>query len=72
VVCVRDQLNEQRHLGGDPVKVSILDSEGRQVRIAMSDCQNGLYNVNWRPAVEGEHVISVTIKEMHIKDSPFR
>jgi len=72
VVCIRDQLNEQCQTGGELVKLSILDPESRQVRFNIADCQNGLYKVSWKPVMEGDHLLSVTIKDRHIKDNPFR
>lgn len=72
VVYVRDQLNEQRTLGGDFVKVSVLDQDSRPVHFTITDGGNGTYRVIWKPSSEGEHIISVTIKDRHIKESPFR
>ena len=72
VVCVRDQLNEPCMSVVDAVRVVIIDAEGRQVRFSMSEGQNGVFKVNWRPLIEGDHAIAISVRDRHIKDSPFR
>lgn len=71
VVVVRDQLGEQRTAGSDPLRVTVATPDGRPVRPKIFDGQNGTYRIIWKPSVEGEHVVGVTLKERHIRDSPF-
>ena len=59
-------------VGGEVPTVSVVGPDGRIVRRSIFDCQNGSYKVVWKPSVEGEHVINVTVKGKHIKQSPFR
>lgn len=61
-VLVRDHLNESRSVGGDPVKVLVAAPDKRPTRTAIQDGHNGRYRVIWCPSVEGEHIVSVTIK----------
>ena len=72
IVVIKDQLNEQRSIGGDPLTISIVAPDGRPVRHKIFDGQNGIYRVIWKPNVEGEHSLSVTLKNLHIRDSPFK
>ncbi len=71
-VIVHDQLNEQRRSGADPVKVSVTAPDGRPVRLSIFDGQTGRYRAVWRPHVDGEHLVAVTIKDLHVRESPFR
>ena len=72
IVVIKDQLNEQRSVGGDPLTINIVAPDGRPVRHKLFDGQNGIYRVIWKPNLEGEHVLSITLKSLHIKDSPFK
>ena len=72
IVVIKDQLNEQRTVGGDPLTVNIVAPDGRPVRHKIFDGQNGIYRVIWKPNVEGEHSLSITLKSLHIRDSPFK
>ena len=71
-VVIKDQLSEQRTVGGDPLTITIAAPDGRPVRHKIFDGQNGIYRVIWKPNVEGEHVLSVTLKSLPIRDSPFK
>ena len=72
IVAIKDQLYEQRTVGGDPLAINIVAPDGRPVRHKIFDGQNGIYRVIWKPNVEGEHSLSITLKSLHIKDSPFK
>ena len=72
IVVIKDQLNEQRTVGGDPLTINIAAPDGRPVRHKIFDGQNGIYRVIWKPNVEGEHSLSITLKSLHIRDSPFK
>ena len=72
IVVVKDQLNEQRSVGGDPLTVNIAAPDGRPIRHKIFDGQNGIYRVIWKPNIEGEHILSVTLKSLHVRDSPFK
>lgn len=72
VVQSRDHHNENRGIGGDPLHVVVQGPDGILYRGDVSDRQNGVYIVTYKPQIEGEHIISVTIRGQHILDSPFR
>lgn len=71
VVQTRDHHNENRGIGGDPVHVVVEGPDGIFYRGEVSDRQNGVYIVTYKPQIEGQHIISVTIRGQHIQDSPF-
>jgi len=71
-VLVKDQLGEQRSTGGDNLNINIVDPEGRQLRYSINDMHNGMYRVIWKPIAEGEHNLSITLKDCHIHQSPFK
>jgi len=71
IVVVKDQLQEQRTVGGDPLRINVAGPDGRIVRHSVFDAQNGTYKVIWKPTIEGEHTIGVTLKDLHIQGSPF-
>lgn len=54
------------------VQVNIIAPDSHPVRSSILDGQNGKYKCLWKPAVEGEHIINVTIKDLHLPDSPFK
>ena len=72
VVQTKDHQGENRCVGGDPMRVVILGPDGIYTRGDVSDRQNGTYTVSYRPQLEGDHVVSVTLRGQHIQDSPFR
>lgn len=72
IVVLKDHLGEQRTSGSDPVKVSIMAPDARPVRHSIFDGQNGTYRVIWKPNVEGEHILAVTLKDRHIQGSPYK
>uniref|UniRef100_A0A0K2UJK6 E3 ubiquitinprotein ligase TRIM71like [Saccoglossus kowalevskii] n=1 Tax=Lepeophtheirus salmonis TaxID=72036 RepID=A0A0K2UJK6_LEPSM len=72
IVIVKDHLNEKRATGGDPIKVTILAPDTRPVRQTIFDGKNGTYRIAWKPNIEGEHIVAVTLKDKHIQDSPFK
>ena len=53
-------------------RVNVIGPDGRIVRHSIFDGQNGTYKVIWKPSVVGEHLIHVTLKDIHIQQSPFR
>lgn len=70
-VQAKDHHGDPRVIGGDPLDVIISSPEGALYRGEILDRQNGSYAVSWRPAVEGNHLLSVTLRGQHIHDSPF-
>lgn len=72
MVHTKDHLGELRVVGGDPVDVIIQSPEGALYRTEVVDRQNGTYAVSYRPQLEGQHIISITIRGKHIHDSPFK
>ena len=71
LVHTKDHHGDNRAIGGDPVDVIIQSPEGALYRAEVLDRQNGTYAVSYRPQVEGQHTVSVTIRGQHIYDSPF-
>lgn len=71
IVQAKDHHGENRCTGGDNIQVIIQSPDGLFSRGEIFDRQNGTYTVTYRPQVEGVHVVSVTIRGQHIKDSPF-
>jgi len=72
IVVLKDQLGEQRTVGGEVPTVNIVGPDGRIVRRSIFDGQNGTYRVIWKPSVVGEHFINITVKDLNIQHSPFR
>ena len=71
-ILVKDQLQEQRSQGGDNIRVTIISPDGRNARLNLFDRQNGTYQVIWKPSMEGEHHLTITLKDCHIHGSPFK
>ena len=71
IVQAKDHHGENRCTGGDNPQVVIQSPDSLFSRGEIFDRQNGTYVVSYRPQVEGVHVVSVTIRGQHIKDSPF-
>ena len=55
-----------------PYFLLFIGPDGRIVRRSIFDGQNGTYRVIWKPSVVGEHFIHITVKDIHIQNSPFR
>lgn len=72
IVVVKDQLQEQRASGGDPLRVLFKGADTRPIRYSIFDGQNGTYKVSWKPNTEGEYSLSVMLKDCHIQGSPFK
>ena len=72
IVVIKDQLNEQRPDGGDPLNINIAAPDGRPVMHKIFDGQNGVYRVSWKPNIEGEHTLAITLKSLHVRNSPFK
>jgi len=72
IVVLKDQLGNKRTQGGDTLKVDIRTPDGRPVRIQIFDGQNGTYRICWQPHSEGDHMVAVKIKDLHVQGSPFR
>ncbi|XP_070574370.1 E3 ubiquitin-protein ligase TRIM71-like [Ptychodera flava] len=72
MVQAKDHQGEPRCIGGDQVNVIVQGPEGGLYHAEVIDRQNGTYTVSYRPQVEGEHHISVTLRGKHIVDSPFK
>lgn len=71
VVQAKDHHGENRCTGGDNLQVVTQSPDGLFSRGDIFDRQNGTYAVSYRPQLEGVHVVSVTIRGQHIRDSPF-
>ena len=69
---VRDHLGEVRQGYNDAVKLVVHSPDQRPVRATIFDNQNGTYRLSWSPAIEGEHVVNVLLKDAHVAGSPFR
>ncbi|XP_064641734.1 E3 ubiquitin-protein ligase TRIM71-like [Lineus longissimus] len=70
-IAAKDHHGDARMVGGDPIDVIIQSPEGVLYRAEIVDRQNGTYTANYRPQIEGSHIISVTIHGKHVCDSPF-
>ena len=71
-MVVRDHLGEVRQGYNDAVKLVVHSPDQRPVRATIFDNQNGTYRLSWSPAIEGEHVVNVLLKDAHVAGSPFR
>ena len=71
-MVVRDHLAEVRQGYNDAVKLVVHSPDQRPVRATIFDNQNGTYRLSWSPAIEGEHVVNVLLKDAHVAGSPFR
>ena len=71
-MVVRDHLGEIRQGYNDAVKLVVHAPDQRPVRATIFDNQNGTYRLSWSPAIEGEHLVNVLLKDAHIAGSPFR
>jgi tripartite motif-containing protein 71 len=71
-VIIKDHLNEIRQGFNDAIKVVVQTPDGRPIRTSIFDNQNGTQRVSWAPQVEGEHIISVMVKDLHIQCSPYK
>ena len=57
--------------GGEPVNVSLVDSNNKTVTGTVVDNGNGVYDISFTPSVAGECELSVAISNEQIQDSPF-
>ncbi|XP_072013659.1 E3 ubiquitin-protein ligase TRIM71-like [Amphiura filiformis] len=71
MIHTKDHNGEPRCVGGEPVEVIVQGPEGGMYPAEIIDRQNGTYAVSYRPQVEGQHLVSVTVRGQHIQDSPF-
>ena len=73
-VLVKDHVGEHLTLLGDGVNCGILSPDGRAVKWSQVPDQNmpGKVLVHWRPHVEGDHTLAITLKGRHIQGSPFK
>ncbi|XP_032157267.1 E3 ubiquitin-protein ligase TRIM71 [Neovison vison] len=67
-----DHDGEPRLSGGDLMSAVVLGPDGNLFGAEVSDQQNGTYVVSYRPQLEGEHLVSVTMCNQHIENSPFK
>ena len=73
-VLVKDHVGEHLALLGDGVNCGILSPDGRAVKWSQVPDPNlpGKVLVHWRPHVEGDHTLAITLKGRHIQGSPFK
>ncbi|KAG8139238.1 hypothetical protein E2320_002020 [Naja naja] len=67
-----DHDGEPRLSGGDMISAIVMGPDGNLFGADICDQQNGTYLVNYRPQMEGEHLISVMMCNQHIESSPFK
>ncbi|XP_054846803.1 E3 ubiquitin-protein ligase TRIM71 [Eublepharis macularius] len=67
-----DHDGEPRLSGGDMISAVVMGPDGNLFGADIGDQQNGTYLVNYRPQLEGEHLISVMMCNQHIENSPFK
>ncbi|XP_067127553.1 E3 ubiquitin-protein ligase TRIM71-like [Centruroides vittatus] len=70
-VHAKDHLGDPRLVGGDSINAIVQTPKGVATRAEVSDRQNGTYIVSYSPEIEGQHIISVMMRGMHIHQSPF-
>ncbi|XP_072168840.1 E3 ubiquitin-protein ligase TRIM71-like [Diadema setosum] len=71
MVHSKDHNNEPRCVGGEVLEVTVRGPDGVLYPAEVIDQQNGTYLGSYRPTLEGQHYLSVTIKGKNIMDSPF-
>ena len=73
-VMVKDHLNEPNLTRGEGPKVEFSSPDGRPVtwNLQPDPALPGKYDVRWRPHMEGDHVISITLRGGKLPDSPFK
>jgi len=57
-------------LGGDPVTVTLMDQEDREVKVAVEDKENGTYVITFTPRKPGNHCLRISIFDRPIRDCP--
>ncbi|CAH2282911.1 E3 ubiquitin- ligase TRIM71 [Pelobates cultripes] len=67
-----DHDGEPRVSGGDLITVLVMGPDGSLFGAEVNDLMNGTYLVNYRPQLEGEHLLSVMVCNQHIENSPFK
>ena len=73
-VLVKDHVGEPLSLLGDGVNCGFLSPDGRAVKWSQvpDPAMPGKVLVHWRPHVEGDHTLAITLKGRHIQGSPFK
>ncbi|CAL4118615.1 unnamed protein product, partial [Meganyctiphanes norvegica] len=71
MVHAKDHLTDQRLIGGDQVTVTVHGPDGIAFKAETQDRGDGSYLVSYRPQIEGQHIISVRLRGIHVHDSPF-
>ena len=73
-VLVKDHVGDHLTMLGDGVNCGILSPDGRPVKWDKvgDPAQPGRLLVRWRPHVEGDHSLAITLKGRHIQGSPFK
>ena len=72
ILVVKDHLGDRCRKGGDHPRIVITDPDGRMARsVTVNDGHNGAYKVHWVPIVDGEHKITITIKDLPVANSPY-
>ena len=73
-VLVKDHLGDPLTMLGDGVNCGFLSPDGRAVKWNQVPDPNqpGKLLVHWRPHVEGDHTLAITLKGRHIQGSPFK
>lgn len=71
VLYLKDHLGEMVTSGSDPVNVVVQTKKGVFYRGDVVDHKNGSYLVSYRPNTEGILLLSVTVRGLHVQQSPF-
>ncbi|KAK3855992.1 hypothetical protein Pcinc_037644 [Petrolisthes cinctipes] len=71
IVYCKDHLAEPRLVGGDQVLVTVLGPDNTPAPVDVQDRDDGSYLVSYQPQVDGQHILSITIKGLHIQGSPY-
>lgn len=70
-IQARDHHGDPCRIGGDPINVLVQAPDSTLYCANVSDQENGTYLVSYRPMVEGNHIVSVTVRGTHINNSPY-
>nr|CAD7453141.1 unnamed protein product [Timema tahoe] len=70
-----DYHGDLRTTGGDPVSVEVIpmlgtSSQSQALSTNIEDCDDGTYNITFRPTSPGKYVMKVSVLERPIKDCP--
>ena len=72
IVYTKDRAGEACISGGEHLLVSFEPTKGPALPVNVYDNQDGSYHISFRPQIEGEHTLTITIRDLNIRGSPFK